>query len=92
MRYRALLLTLSLLPMQLPAADDVPGPAGRYVSDAFAYEIDPPAGTWVAWPALEDDYAHADMGFLSERGYGAVVMPVCWQGEAPSRIAARRRS
>ena len=87
MRYRALLLTLSLLPMQLPAADDVPGPAGRYVSDAFAYEIDPPAGVWLAWPALEDDYAYADVGFLSERGYGAVVIPVCWQGEAPSQMA-----
>lgn len=87
MRYRALLLTLSLLPMQLPAADAVPGPTGRYVSDAFAYEIDPPEGTWVSWPALADDYAYADVGFLSERGYGAVVMPVCWQGEAPSRLA-----
>ena len=32
MRYRALLLTLSLLPMQLPAADAVPGPAGGVVT------------------------------------------------------------
>jgi transglutaminase-like putative cysteine protease/tetratricopeptide (TPR) repeat protein len=87
MRYRALLLTLSLLPMQLAAGEDDADPAGRYVSGAFGYEIDPPAGTWIAWRALEDDYAHADTGFLSERGYGAVVMPFCWQGEAPSRLA-----
>lgn len=87
MRYRALLLLLSLLPAQLLAGDDVPGSAGRYVSGAFAYEIDPPAGTWMAWPALEDDYAHADVGYLAVSGYGAVVIPVCWQGEAPSRLA-----
>jgi tetratricopeptide (TPR) repeat protein len=87
MRYRALLLTLSLLPMQLPAGEDGSDPTGRYESAAFGYEIDPPADTWVAWPALDDDYARADTGFLSERGYGAVVMPICWQGEAPSRLA-----
>jgi tetratricopeptide (TPR) repeat protein len=87
MRYRALLLTLSLLPMQLLAGDNVPGSAGRYVSGAFAYEIDPPAGTWMAWPALDDDYAYADVGYLGVSGYAAVVMPVCWQGEAPSRLA-----
>jgi tetratricopeptide (TPR) repeat protein len=87
MRYRALLLTLSLLPLQLLAGDDVPGKAGRYTSGAFAYEIDPPAGTWAAWPALEDDYPHADVGYLGINGYGAVVMPVCWQGDAPSRLA-----
>jgi tetratricopeptide (TPR) repeat protein len=87
MRYRALLLTLSLLPLQLLAGDDVPNAAGRYTSGAFAYEIDPPAGTWVAWPALDDDYPHADIGYLGINGYGAVVMPICWQGEAPSRLA-----
>jgi len=87
MRYRALLLTLSLLPLQLLAGDDVPGAAGRYLSGAFAYEIDPPAGTWLPWPALEDDYPHADVGYLGINGYGAVIMPVCWQGAAPSRLA-----
>lgn len=87
MRIRALLLILSLLPVQLLAAADRDGGAGRYVSDAFAYEIDPPAGTWAPWPDLAEDYANADVGFLSVNGYGAVVMPVCWQGEAPSRLA-----
>ena len=86
MRYRALLLTLSLLPLQL-LADDAPGSVGRYTSGAFAYEIDPPAGTWVPWTAVQDDYPHADVGYLGISGYGAVVMPVCWQGEAPSRLA-----
>ena len=87
MRYRALLLILSLLPVQLLAAADRTGVAGRHVSDAFAYEIDPPAGAWAPWPDLAEDYANADVGFLSVNGYGAVVMPVCWQGEAPSRLA-----
>ena len=87
MRYTALLLTLSLLPIPIPADDDAPGPAGRYTSAAFAYEIDPPAGTWAPWPALSDDYPYADMGYLGINGYGAVVMPVCWQGKAPSRPA-----
>ncbi len=87
MRFRALLLTLSLLPVQLLAGDDAPDTAGRYNSDAFAYEIDPPAGTWLSWPALEDDYPHADVGYVGINGYGAVVMPLCWQGGAPSRLA-----
>ena len=87
MRYRALLLTLSLLPLQLLAGGDVPTAAGRHVSGAFAYEIDPPAGTWAPWPALHDDYPHADVGYLGINGYGAVVMPVCWRGAAPSRLA-----
>jgi len=87
MPYRALLLTLSLLPIPLLASDGDVGRAERHVSDAFAYEIDPPAATWVSWPALGDDYAHADAGYLGVRGYGAVIMPVCWQGEPPSRLA-----
>jgi tetratricopeptide (TPR) repeat protein len=87
MRYRALLLMLSLLPLQLSASDDAPAAAGRYLSGAYAYEIDPPGGTWVAWPALKDDYPHADVGYLGINGYGAVVMPVCWQGAAPARLA-----
>ncbi len=87
MRYRALMLTLLLLPVQLVADEDGFGPGARYSSDTYAYQVDPPAGTWVPWSALEDDYAHADAGYLGISGYGAVVMPVCWQGEGPSRLA-----
>jgi tetratricopeptide (TPR) repeat protein len=87
MRHRALLLTLSMLLVQLLAAEDVFGAAARYSSTAFAYRIEPPAGTWAPWPGLEGDYAHADAGYLGDRGYGAVVMPVCWQGERPSQLA-----
>ena len=42
----------------------------------------PPAGTWVPWSALDDDYAHADPGNLGDR---SIVKPVCWQGERPSQ-------
>ena len=87
MRYRAPTLLLLLLPLQLLADDDQPDPGASYSSGAFAYEIEPPAGTWVRWSALADDYAHADVGYLGVSGYGAVVMPVCWQGEKPSRLA-----
>lgn len=87
MRYRALLLTLSLLPIPSPGADGEYGDDGRYRSATFAYEIAPPAQTWVPWSALADDYAHADSGYLGVFGYGSVVMPVCWQGDAPSQGA-----
>ena len=87
MRYRALLLTLSLLPLQLLGADGGYGVDGHYRSGTFAYEIEPAAETWVPWSALGDDYAHADSGYLGVLGYGSVVMPVCWQGERPSQNA-----
>ena len=87
MRHSALMLTLFMLPVQPLAADDGFGVGARYSSTAFAYEIAPPAGTWTPWPALEDDYAHADAGYLGVSGYGAVIMPVCWQGERPSQLA-----
>jgi tetratricopeptide (TPR) repeat protein len=78
---------LLLLPLQLLAAEDDLDPGASYSSGAFAYAIEPPAGTWVRWSALADDYAHADVGYLGVNGYGAVVMPVCWQGERPSQLA-----
>ncbi len=87
MRYRAPTLMLLLLPLQLLAGEDELDPGAGYSSGAFAYEIEPPAGTWVRWAALADDYAHADVGYLGVNGYGAVVMPVCWQGDKPSQLA-----
>ena len=87
MRHRAMTLTLLLIPMQLLAGADDYGPGARYASSAYAYESEPPPGLWVPWSALEDDYARADSGYLGVSGYGAVVMPVCWQGEAPSQLA-----
>ena len=87
MRYRAPTLLLLLLPLHLLAGEDELDPGASYSSAAFAYEIEPPAGTWVRWSALADDYAHADVGYLGVNGYGAVVMPVCWQGEKPSQLA-----
>jgi tetratricopeptide (TPR) repeat protein len=87
MRYRAIMFTLLLLPVQLLAGEDSVAPVARYSSSAFAYQLELTAGTWVPWSALEDDYAHADVGYLGINGYGAVIMPVCWQGERPSQLA-----
>jgi tetratricopeptide (TPR) repeat protein len=81
------MLALVVLPVQLLAGEDGVASEVRHSSSAFAYQLDPPAGTWVPWSALEDDYAHADAGYLGVGGYGAVIMPVCWQGEGPSQLA-----
>jgi tetratricopeptide (TPR) repeat protein len=87
MHYRALTLTLLLLTPPLLAAEGGLGPGERYSSSTFGYAVEPPAGTWVPWSALGDEYARADTGYLGINGYGAVVMPVCWQGERPSQRA-----
>jgi transglutaminase-like putative cysteine protease/tetratricopeptide (TPR) repeat protein len=87
MHYRALTLALLLLAPPLLAGEGGFGPGEHYSSRTYGYEIDPPAGVWVPWPALEEDYARADTGYLGAKGYGAVVMPVCWQGEGPSQLA-----
>jgi transglutaminase-like putative cysteine protease/tetratricopeptide (TPR) repeat protein len=83
----AMTLTLLLLAPPLLAGETGFGPGDRYSSGTFGYEVQPPADFWVPWSALEEDYAHADAGYLGVKGYGAVVMPVCWQGERPSQLA-----
>ncbi|MCH7835035.1 MAG: DUF3857 domain-containing protein, partial [Proteobacteria bacterium] len=42
---------------------------------------------WLPWSDLDDDYSYADVGALATKGYGAVVMPVCWQGQRPTQLA-----
>ena len=87
MHNRALTLTLLLLAPPLLAGETGFWPGDRYSSSTFGYEVEPPADLWVPWSALEEDYARADAGYLGVKGYGAVVMPVCWQGERPSQLA-----
>ncbi len=87
MRYGALLLTLFLLPALTQADDEGFKLGGSHESRAFAYEVDVPLGTWFKWSDLEDDYNYADSGFLGIEGYGAVVLPVCWEGPRPTQLA-----
>jgi len=87
MRFGALLLTLLLLPALTHADEEGFKLGGSHESRAFAYEVDVPLGTWFKWSDLEDDYSYADSGFLGIEGYGAVVMPVCWEGSRPTQQA-----
>ena len=81
------MLTLFLLPGLVQADDEGVSLGGSYKSQTFAYELDAPLGVWFKWPDLEDDYAYADSGTLGLKGYGAVVMPVCWDGARPTQLA-----
>ena len=78
MRYGSIILLFVLLPALSPAEEQSFGFSGDYESPVFAYSLDVPTGTWFRWADLKDDYTYADSGYLGIRGYGAVVMPVCW--------------
>ena len=58
-----------------------------YHSSAFAYGLKADQSLWLPWSDLDDDYSYADVGALGTKGYGAVVMPVCWQGPRPTQLA-----
>ena len=85
MRFGALLLMLALLPVELPAA--TPGFSGDYESKAYAYELHSTPLMWLPWSDLAEDYPYADTGLLGIKGYGAVVMSACWQGQRPAQLA-----
>jgi tetratricopeptide (TPR) repeat protein len=87
MRFGPLILLLTLLPCLSSADDTAFGIGGDYESRAFAYGLDVPMGSWFRWRDLQDDYTYADSGYLGMKGYGAVVMPVCWRGEGPPHTA-----
>ncbi len=61
-----------------------------YRSEVFGYRFRARASTWFEWSDLRESNDTADIGVLSSRGYGAVVMPVCWQGERPTAVAIYR--
>lgn len=62
----------------------------NYRSDVFGYRFRARARSWLAWTDLKESNDGADVGALSARGYGAVVMPVCWQGARPTDNAVYR--
>jgi len=59
----------------------------QYRSSAFAYKLAADPDIWFPWADLENDYELADTGALGAKGYGAVVMPFCWQGMRPTHLA-----
>jgi len=61
-----------------------------YGSEVFGYRFRARAHNWFEWSDLKESNEGADIGVLSTRGYGAVVMPFCWQGERPTDNAVYR--
>ncbi len=61
-----------------------------YRSTTFGYRFRARARGWFPWGDLSETNDGADMGALSSKGYGAVVMPVCWDGPAPTANAIYR--
>ena len=58
-----------------------------YRSEVFGYRFRARGNGWFNWADLKETNDGADVGALSARGYGAVVMPVCWRGDRPNDIA-----
>jgi len=61
-----------------------------YRSTTFAYRFRARDRGWYSWTDLADTNEGADFGALAARGYGAVVMPACWEGPRPSDNAIYR--
>lgn len=55
-----------------------------YRSATFGYRFRARGKGWYGWSDLDNTKDGADFGALSVLGYGAVVMPMCWRGEAPN--------
>lgn len=65
-------------------------PIRDYRSEAFGYRFRAKDKKWFSWSDLADDNDSADIGVLSTDAYGAVITPVCWQGESPGDNAIFR--
>ena len=61
-----------------------------YRSTTFAYRFRARDRGWYRWTDLAETNEGADFGALAARGYGAVVMPVCWEGPRPTNNAIYR--
>ncbi len=61
-----------------------------YRSPTFGYRFRARARGWFPWGDLAETNDGADVGALSSKGYGAIVMPVCWDGPAPTADAIYR--
>lgn len=61
-----------------------------YRSATFGYRFQARDRGWFSWTDLAESNEGADFGALAARGYGAVVMPVCWEGPRPTNNALYR--
>lgn len=61
-----------------------------YRSGVFGYRFKARGNGWFNWTDLKESNDGADVGVLSARSYGAVVMPVCWRGDRPNDNALFR--
>jgi tetratricopeptide (TPR) repeat protein len=61
-----------------------------YRSATFGYRFRARDRGWFSWPDLAETNEGADFGALAARGYGAVVMPACWEGPRPTNNAIYR--
>lgn len=63
---------------------EAPGNTIRnFRSDVFGYHFKARASGWHNWSQLKKQSDGADVGALAARGYGTLVMPVCWRGSKP---------
>lgn len=70
-----------------PAMDLAVKQVDHYESADFAYRMASDPAIWFPWSEYEDEFSQADIGALGAKGYGAVVMPTCWSGDAPNQLA-----
>jgi len=61
-----------------------------YRSTVFGYRFKARDSGWYDWSDLAESNDGADVGALSTKGYGSVVMPVCWLGKRPTDNAVYR--
>ncbi|MEQ9562041.1 MAG: hypothetical protein RLN69_05930, partial [Woeseiaceae bacterium] len=62
-------------------------PVDDYRSQTFGYRFRTRGTDWFSWTDLGESYDGADLGALSADGYGAVVLPMFWNGPAPNENA-----
>ena len=58
-----------------------------YRSETFGYRFQAKGHGWFSWSDVAEDYDGADLGAWSSRGYSAAVLPLCWDGSAPPKVA-----
>lgn len=61
-----------------------------YRSTVFGYRFKARDSGWYAWNDLSETNDGADVGALSSKGLGSVVMPVCWPDKKPTDNAVYR--
>jgi len=61
-----------------------------YRSTTFGYRFRARDRGWYSWTEIAETNEGADFGALAARGYGAVVMPACWDGPRPTNSAIYR--